>query len=500
MKIVIFLIGALFSCELLAKSLQWDDAYAVHSKGESIANILKNFSANYNIQAVISPQLTARVLGAYSGQNGRDFLDKLAKKNAFTWYNDNGAVYFYATSEYQNRVFHLKYITPEYLEDMLRKVGIWDGRFNWQVAATEQLVYISGPPRFINLIEQTIWTLDVDHTKETYVLKIFPLKYASAVNTQRVYRGESREVVGNAQVLRRLVGMTYTEQKTNKPQSNWLENSRQINGMSSIIDDDKASANKQGALNLAPERGQLASIEGDPRLNAVIIYDKAERMPMYQEAIRTLDVRAEQIEIDVTILNISTEKAKQMGFEWTIGSNGNAPAAAGNSVNFDFNADIRVLEKSGHAQISSRPVIVTGNHQGTILDNSTTFYVRVAAQEDAELFPVSVGTSIDLTPHLIMEDGRHKVIMDINIEDGQQNGQLVDSIPVVSATSISTQAVIDEGGSLVVGGYHYDVEMHQETRVPLLHAVPWLGNLFKYHNKSVVKMVRLFIIKPRVID
>ncbi|WP_281561015.1 type III secretion system outer membrane ring subunit SctC [Thalassomonas sp. RHCl1] len=492
MRIVIFLIGALFSCELLAKSLQWDEAYAVHSKGESIANVLKNFSANYNIQAVISPQLTARVLGAYSGKNGRDFLDKLAKKNAFTWYNDNGAIYFYATSEYQNRVFHLKYISPEYLEDMLRKVGIWDGRFNWQVASTEQLVYISGPPRFINLIEQTIWTLDVDHTKETYVLKIFPLKYASAVNTQRVYRGQSREVFGVAHVLRRLVGMTHTQQN-----NNWLEKSQQANA---IIGSKVVPANQQGALALTPERGQLASIEGDPRLNAVVIYDKAERMPMYQEAIRSLDVRAEQIEIDVTILNISTEKAKQMGLEWAIGSNGNNQGATGNSINFDFDADIRVLEKSGHAQISSRPVIVTGNHQSTILDNSTTFYVRVAAQEDAELFPVSVGTSIDLTPHLIMENGEHKVIMDINIEDGQQNGQQVDSIPVVSATSISTQAMIEEGGSLVVGGYHYDVEMHQETRVPILHTVPWVGNLFKYHNKSVVNMVRLFIIKPRVID
>ncbi|WDE08615.1 type III secretion system outer membrane ring subunit SctC [Thalassomonas viridans] len=495
MRAIILFISVLFSAGLYGKALEWQQPYAVNSKGESIANILKNFSANYNIQAVISSQLTTRVFGSYSGKNGRDFLDQLARRNAFTWYNDNGAIYFYATSEYQNRVFHLRYITPEYLEDMLRKVGIWDGRFNWQVAANEQIVYISGPPRFINLIEQTIWTLDVDHTQETYVLKIFPLKYASAVNTHRLYRGTSREVKGVAHVLRRLVGMTQTTQD-----NNLLQNSRQQNSLTPMGEADVGPANQNGALMLAPESGPLASIEGDPRLNAVVIYDKAERMPMYQEAIKTLDVRAEQIEIDVTILNISTEKAKQLGLDWTIGSTGNNVAGTNNSINVDFEADIRILEKSGHAQISSRPVVVTGNHQSTILDNSTTFYVRVAGQEDAELFPVSVGTSIDLTPHLILEDGRHKVIMDINIEDGQRNGDQVDSIPVVSATSISTQAMIDEGGSLVVGGYHYDVEIHQENRVPGLHALPWVGGLFKFHKKSIVNMVRLFIIKPRIID
>src|SRR6185437_11055889 len=78
----------------------------------------------------------------------------------------------------------------------------------------------------------------------------------------------------------------------------------------------------------------------------------------------------------------------------------------------------------------------------------------------------------------------------------QQVGQL----PVVSNSTIDTQALINEGDSLLIAGYSVDQDDHTETAVPLLSKIPVIGNLFRYRKHEGQRFQRLFLLTPRVLS
>lgn len=501
-----------------AEEIKWPENtdYSVASNGDSLGGVLNSFATNYDLIPVVSEKLYERkvslIIDALSPEA---FMQALNQREPFVWYYDGAAVYFYDSSEMQNVVINLNNISPRALKRKVTNMRIWDNRFHWRQSSGDAVVYISGPPRLVELVTQTAVSLDVDRQVNDYDLNVFSLKYAKAED--RTYSaGNSVKVVpGVASTLRRLMGgsvLTEHQPADVEPPKNKLK-SLKGNGLSARGTESEQAVWVAGA---AP----LVSIEPDPRTNTIVVYDKKERMPLYKKLIDTLDQPTEQVEIEVSILNISTEKLRSIGVSWefsgtdsVVGYNGVGGAAAGgNQIAFQTSggllgaatntllSNIEALESTGDLQITSRPIVVTTNHLSALLDNSTTFYVRVAGQEEVDLYPVSVGAVLDVTPHIVRDENNLSIEMDINIKDGQQNENEVDGIPTVSTTNIVTQATVAEGESLLIGGYYYDSVIESESRVPFLHSIPLIGSLFKQRSTQTVSMSRMFLIRPKVLE
>jgi type III secretion protein C len=120
--------------------------------------------------------------------------------------------------------------------------------------------------------------------------------------------------------------------------------------------------------------------------------------------------------------------------------------------------------------------------------------------QDSGLFKVTTGTSVRVTP-LIVDDGAGRgVMMSIDIEDGNISASnAVDSIPVVLHRTVSTQALIDEGTSLLIAGYSSEEKTNATTGVPILASIPVLGNLFKYREDKANKQERFYLLTPRLV-
>ena len=76
---------------------------------------------------------------------------------------------------------------------------------------------------------------------------------------------------------------------------------------------------------------------------------------------------------------------------------------------------------------------------------------------------------------------------------------MVDQIPIVQRSTVGTQAIVNEGQSLLIGGYAYDVNRDLTNKVPLLGDIPGLGALFTFRNKEVSRVERMFMITPRIV-
>lgn len=126
--------------------------------------------------------------------------------------------------------------------------------------------------------------------------------------------------------------------------------------------------------------------------------------------------------------------------------------------------------------------------------------MRVSGRDEVDLFKVSAGTALRVTPHVFQDGDAVRIKLLVQIDDGQILPQeLVDTMPMVERSSLNTQALIVAGESLLIGGMVRETTSEGVTKVPLLGDIPILGHLFKTTTNEADRMERLFLISPRLV-
>jgi len=161
---------------------------------------------------------------------------------------------------------------------------------------------------------------------------------------------------------------------------------------------------------------------------------------------------------------------------------------------------ISAMQQTDQARITASPKVETLDNVEALMDNKQTFYVQVSGYQSADLYSVSAGVSLRVLPSIVSAGNGEQIRMDVHIEDGRLTDQQVGQLPVVSNSTIDTQALIKEGDSLLIAGYSVDQDDHTETAVPLLSKIPVIGNLFRYRKHQGQRFQRLFLLTPRVLS
>jgi type III secretion protein C len=120
--------------------------------------------------------------------------------------------------------------------------------------------------------------------------------------------------------------------------------------------------------------------------------------------------------------------------------------------------------------------------------------------QDAGLFSITSGTAVRVTPLIVDERTGRSVMLTINIEDGNlSNTKSVDQIPIINRRTVNTQALMEEGASLLLAGFTSEEKVNAITGVPLLSDLPVVGGLFRYTQKTQNKMERFYMLTPRLV-
>lgn len=292
-------------------------------------------------------------------------------------------------------------------------------------------------------------------------------------------------------------------------------------------------------------------IRADARNNAILVRARADTMPALEKLITSLDRRPGVLEIDASIIEITETGLKELGVDWrlhsghvdfetgngqntqagnpasinpqgfpvpgntgTIGSLSSAAAGAavaatpvggvltaviGGTGRYLLSR-ISALEQTDNAHITASPKVATLDNMEAIMDNKQTFYVPVQGFESGSLFSVSAGVALRVLPSIIAEQGKPQIRLDVHIEDGHLTGANVGNLPVVSKSTIDTQALIDQGQSLLIAGYTVDQDERSESGIPVLSKIPVIGGLFRFKHHQGQKFQRLFLLTPRVVS
>ena len=144
----------------IAGEPDWPDAaYPYTVIDQDLGTVLQEFSDNLGILLRISDQIHGRVQDYRSTETPKDFLNELARRNSFEWYFDGRILHISGNDESVVRLLALGSVPFLELWTALDRLGIADQRFPLRHGGTSDLVLVSGPPRYVALVEQTLVAL-----------------------------------------------------------------------------------------------------------------------------------------------------------------------------------------------------------------------------------------------------------------------------------------------------------------------------------------------------
>ncbi len=520
---------------------------SITAREQPIALFLQSLMGQIDVPVSVSPTLVSNVNGTFTG-SAEKVLGVVSRTYNLITYYDGAVLHVVPAGEVQTKTYA---VTPKLADKVLRDafdLNLPDMRNSLRNTGDGKLVAV-GTKRFLEQIDELAragltqaQAAAAPPAPGMLDFRIFYLKYAWAQDTTVTVANRAVVVPGVASILRSLVGArnssTHTVEQVLRPTQPGLRgqglagqgvSQQQQNGQPATDSRGKsgvdllvaalsntaqpAGKEEQAAQQLAFDPRQV-SIEVEPRLNAIIVRDAPERLPRYEQLIAALDVEPQSLEIEATIIDVNTDRASELGINWrwnngagtkgvefggtvpTTGAGGVASVVLGSLS--QFFARIRALQQEGAARVVSSPQVVTLSNVEAVFDNTSTFFVRVAGREQVDLFNVSAGTSLRVMPHVFKDKGDARIKLMVNVEDGNLTGRTVDQIPIIERSTINTQALINEGESLLIGGMVRESTSQNTDKVPGLGDIPVIGNAFKNKTSSAQRIERMFLITPRL--
>jgi type III secretion protein C len=531
--------------------------FVYDAKQIPLADVLRDFAGGVGIPIVIAEGVSGTVNANFS-LTPRAFLDLVSRSFGLIWYFDGTVLHIYPSSQIQSRLFKLTGPNAAELPAKLASFGILDPRYPVSAITVNggSLLFVSGPPRHIELIEALVdVTSSVGQEASPEIIRSFTLEHASAVD--RVVQGT--RLPGLATTLTGIFGkgdagpdgamagidpalaaqtkiydqaVSAQEAAFGKPEDRARQLAEARNMAGSMA---RAGNDPKGTGGRSPSAIQVVAppAAGKPKetqpvfsaheaTNTVIVRATAQQMETVAALIKQLDVPNHMVEVEATIIDISSDEVRSLGFDWRFNSNsalnqlqlspaiptstttGAIPQGTGFNITTilaaggkELLARIRALEARGTARVVSQPKVLGAANRTAVLSDKRTASVRVAGNQDARLYSVETGTTLSVTPRVIRDAGRTRIGMDLLIEDGGFSTDTVDEVPVAQKTSISTIATLNEGQALLVGGIEVEGSSGGRSGVPYLSKLPIIGGAFKFDSAQSSRRQRLFLITPK---
>ena len=198
---------------------------------------------------------------------------------------------------------------------------------------------------------------------------------------------------------------------------------------------------------------------------------------------------------------------QQQGLGAALVDLGVSQATSGFAIGFTSNdlfltAELSALESSGQGEIVSQPKIITGDkQQATIKSGQEVPYQEGAASGATTVSFKEAVLKLDVTPNITPDD---RILLDLVVNQ-DSIGDLVPSgtgglIPTIDTTELTTQVLVGNGETVVLGGVFETNEITQVRKVPFLGDIPYLGVLFKNTANKTSKSETLIFITPRILS
>jgi type IV pilus assembly protein PilQ len=165
-------------------------------------------------------------------------------------------------------------------------------------------------------------------------------------------------------------------------------------------------------------------------------------------------------------------------------------------MNRFINLELSALQADGKGKIVSSPRVITADKVEAVIEQGTEIPYQEASSSGATSVSFKKAVlSLKVKPQITPDD---KVIMNLAIHKDSR-GQDTISGPSIDTKSVTTEVLVENGGTVVIGGIYEQQESNQTTKIPVLGDLPYVGFLFKQNQKFDNKSELLVFITPRIL-
>ena len=315
----------------------------------------------------------------------------------------------------------------------------------------------------------------------------------------------------------------------------------------------------QGRSSLLSERGSVAI---DERTNTLLLQDTADRLADIRRLVSTLDIPVKQVLIEARIVIVNDDFSRELGVRFGgavvgdfgsddgmmwIGSQGlnsadgdrgpiispTPPGGVGidgdnvatspvpdrylvnlpvvnpagrlalTLLDSDYVVDLEIsaAQSEGRGEVISSPRVITANGKEAVIEQGTEIPYQESASSGATTTQFKKAVlSLKVTPQITPDD---RIILDLTVSKDNV-GQLVPSatggnVPSIDTRSITTQVLVNDGQTVVLGGILETERRETENKVPYLGDIPGLGVLFRSRSRTDNKDELLIFVTPKIL-
>ena len=297
------------------------------------------------------------------------------------------------------------------------------------------------------------------------------------------------------------------------------------------------------------------SVVVDERSNKVFVTDVATRLQALRRLVQEIDVAPRQVLIEARIVEANKTFARDLGVRLGVGGafgrivgytedgapvrrstlggglgatrtmagqvagvvdanpaglNLNLPADVSNpgllsmvlwnnNATRFLNLELSALEVDGRGRVISSPRVLTANQVEASIEQGTEIPYQEASSSGATSVSFKKAVlSLKVKPQ-ITPDGRLQLSIEVN-KDRPLYEQTLLGVPPIETKNVKSEVLIENGGTVVIGGIYEEEESTGEDKVPLLGDVPVLGHLFKSQSRVSSRKELLVFITPRIVS
>jgi type IV pilus assembly protein PilQ len=298
-----------------------------------------------------------------------------------------------------------------------------------------------------------------------------------------------------------------------------------------------------GAASSARLLSARGSVIPEPRTNQLFVTDIPSKLEQVQQFISKLDIAVRQVLIEARIVEASDSFGKSLGvklggggqmidvgtnsggpFQASVGSSyaaGVAGTTAANFVNLPssgalgssspgtfaislfgagagpfLNLEISALEADGKGKVVSSPRVVTADQIKALIEQGTELPYQVASSSGATSIAFrKANLMLEVTPQITPEGN---IILDLDVTKDTV-GQSTPAGFAIDTKHIKTQVLVENGGTVVIGGIFTEDQQDTVTKVPFFGDLPGVGVLFRNKTTASTKREMLVFITPKML-
>ncbi|MFT3857922.1 MAG: type IV pilus secretin PilQ [Aquabacterium sp.] len=167
------------------------------------------------------------------------------------------------------------------------------------------------------------------------------------------------------------------------------------------------------------------------------------------------------------------------------------------SVNHALNLEISALEADGRGKIVSSPRVITADQIKALIEQGTELPYQTATSSGATAISFrKANLKLEVTPQITPEGS---IILDVDVNKDSV-GQVTNAGYAIDTKHVQTQVLVENGGTVVIGGIFQQQENQTEQKIPLLGDIPVVGNLFKNSIRNSKRSELLIFLTPKVVS